>query len=83
MHYFNNFETKFFMLQCLLSSSKSTFSLVFWDLSNIDLFFTFLSIDFQPWVRVRLRVRVSVKVRVRFRVRVRAGLAHKYVFDQV
>jgi len=37
----------FFNLYLFKVSSKSTFSLVFWDLPNIDLFFTFLSIDSQ------------------------------------
>jgi len=38
----------FFNLYLFEVSSESIFSLVFWDLSNIDLFFTFLSIDSQP-----------------------------------
>jgi len=63
MHYFSNFETKFFKLSIdyvffnlylFKLSSKSTFSLLFWNLLNIDLFFTFLSIDSQPCSRVSL-----------------------------
>jgi len=64
MNYFNTFETKFFKLFATVYflsidyvffnrfkvSLKSTFSLFFWDLSNIELFFTFSNIDSQPWL---------------------------------
>jgi len=47
---FSSIDYIFFYL--FKGSLKSTFSLVFWDLSNIDLFFTFSSIDSQPWHRL-------------------------------
>jgi len=45
---FLNTDYVFFNFYLFKVSSKLTFSLLFGDLSNIDLFFTFLSIDFQP-----------------------------------
>jgi len=52
-HTFSSIGYVFFNLYLFKVSSKSTFSLVFWDLSNIDLFFTFLSIDSQPCVKLK------------------------------
>ena len=41
--------TAFFILYVFKLPSKSIISLLFGELSNIGYFFTFLSIDWQPW----------------------------------
>jgi len=45
----------FFNFYLFIVSSKSTFSLLFGALSNIDLFFIFLSIDSQPDLKFVVR----------------------------